>query len=310
MGHIYESVTELIGNTPLVHLKNMEKELQLKGRILAKLEMFNPAGSAKDRVAKAMILDALEKGSLKKDSVIIEPTSGNTGIGLASVAASMGIRTIIIMPDTMSEERRTLVKAFGAELVLTDGKLGMKGAIAKAEELNKSIPDSIIAGQFTNPVNPKVHYETTGPEICKDTDGAVDYFVAGVGTGGTISGVGKYLKEKVKGVQIVAVEPDTSAVLSGKKAGAHKLQGIGAGFIPDTLDTASYDKVMPISAEDAFAMARLMTKKEGILVGISGGAALAAAVKLAEKEENRDKNIVVFIPDTGDRYLSTELYSE
>ena len=310
MGHIYESVTELIGNTPLVHLKNMEKELQLKGRILAKLEMFNPAGSAKDRVAKAMILDALEKGSLKKDSVIIEPTSGNTGIGLASVAASMGIRTIIIMPDTMSEERRKLVKAFGAELVLTDGKLGMKGAIAKAEELNKSIPDSIIAGQFTNPVNPKVHYETTGPEIYKDTDGAVDYFEAGVGTGGTISGVGKYLKEKVKGVQIVAVEPDTSAVLSGKKAGAHKLQGIGAGFIPDTLDTASYDKVMPISAEDAFAMARLMTKKEGILVGISGGAALAAAVKLAEKEENRDKNIVVFIPDTGDRYLSTELYSE
>lgn len=308
MGKIYESVTELIGNTPLLKLSNLQKELDLQANILVKLEMFNPAGSIKDRVAKAMFDDAIESGKLKKDSVIIEPTSGNTGIGLAAVAASYGYRAIIVMPDTMSMERRKLVKAYGAELVLTEGSKGMKGAIAKAEELQKEMPNSMIAGQFTNPVNPKIHYETTGPEIERDTDGKVDYFIAGVGTGGTVSGTGNYLKEHIKGVKIIAVEPKTSAVLSGGQAGPHKLQGIGAGFIPDTLDTKSYDSVMTIDHPDAYAAARLMGTKEGILIGISGGAALSAAITLAKKEENRGKNIVVIIPDTGDRYLSTELY--
>lgn len=308
MGKIYKSMSELVGNTPMLRLYNLEKELDLKGHILAKLEMFNPAGSIKDRVAKAMILDAIAAGKLKKDSVIIEPTSGNTGIGLAAVAASMGYRAMIIMPDTMSMERRQLVKAYGAELVLTEGSKGMKGAIEKAEELQKELPGSLIAGQFVNPVNPMAHYDTTGPEIEKDTEGLVDYFIAGVGTGGTISGTGKYLKEHIKGIRVVAVEPKDSPILSGGKAGPHKLQGIGAGFIPETLDTESYDDVITVEHEDAYKAARIMGSREGILIGISGGAALSAAIKLAKETENENKNIVVIIPDTGDRYLSTELY--
>lgn len=308
MGKIYESVKELIGNTPLVRLSNLEKELGLKGHILAKLEMFNPAGSSKDRVALKMIEDAIAEGKLKKDSVIIEPTSGNTGIGLAAVAATYGYKAIIIMPDSMSMERRMLVKAYGAELLLSDGSKGMTGAIEKAEELHKEMPDSIIAGQFVNPSNPKAHYETTGPEIYSDTDGRTDYFVAGVGTGGTISGTGKYLKENIKDVKIVAVEPADSAVMSGGTAGPHKLQGIGAGFLPVILDTEIYDEVAKVTTEEAYEAARLIGKKEGILIGISGGAALSAAIKIAAKEENSGKNIVVLLPDTGDRYLSTDLF--
>ena len=308
MGKIYGSVGELIGNTPLVELKNMEKALGLQGKLLGKLEMFNPAGSIKDRVARAMLDDAITTGKLSKGAVIIEPTSGNTGIGLAAVAASYGYRAMIIMPDTMSMERRQLVKAYGAELVLTEGSRGMQGAIDKANELKNEIPGSIIAGQFVNPINPKAHYDTTGPEIYNDTDGQVDFLVAGVGTGGTISGTGRYLKDKIKNVQVVAVEPAGSPVLSGGKAGSHNLQGIGAGFIPDILDTEVIDMIATVENEEAYEAARLMGQKEGILVGISAGAALSAAIALAKKEENKGKNIVVIIPDTGDRYLSTELY--
>ena len=305
---IYNSVDLLVGSTPLLELCNLENELNLKAKVVAKLESFNPAGSAKDRVAVSMINTYEKEGLLTKDSVIIEPTSGNTGIGLALVCAARGYRLIIVMPDTMSEERRMLIKALGAELVLTDGTKGMSGAIQKAEELKKEIPNSIIAGQFTNPANPKAHYETTGPEIWSDTDGKVDIFVAGVGTGGTITGVGKYLKEQNPNVKIVAVEPDTSAVLSGKNAGAHKLQGIGAGFIPEVLDTSVYDEVMTVSAEQAFETVKLLGKNEGVLVGISSGAAAFAAVELARREENTGKTIVVLLPDTGDRYLSTEAF--
>ncbi len=300
---IYNSVTELIGNTPLFKIKT-----DTNANIFAKLECFNPAGSAKDRVAYSIIKDAEEKGILKKGSTIIEPTSGNTGIGIASMGVSRGYRVIIVMPDTMSVERRKLMTAYGAELVLTDGTLGMNGAIAKAEELQKEIPDSIVAGQFTNPANAKAHYETTGPEIWNDTDGKVDVFVAGVGTGGTITGVGEYLKEKNPNVEIVAIEPDTSAVLSGESAGAHKLQGIGAGFIPEVLNAKVIDKIIKVSADDAYNAARNLAKGEGILVGISSGAALYGALTLAQKEEYKDKNIVVLLPDTGDRYLSTDLY--
>ena len=307
---IYNSVDLLVGKTPLLKLSNIEKRLGLKASVIAKLEAFNPAGSAKDRVAVSMIDTYEKEGLLTKDSVIIEPTSGNTGIGLALVCASRGYRLIIVMPDTMSEERRMLIKALGAELVLTDGALGMSGAIAKAEQLNSQIPSSIIAGQFTNPANPKAHYETTGPEIYKDTDGKVDIFVAGVGTGGTITGAGKYLKEMNPTIKIVAVEPDTSAVLSGEKAGAHKLQGIGAGFIPEVLDTNIFDEIIKVSAEDAFSTVKLLGKNEGVLVGISSGAAAFAAINLARLEENKGKNIVVLLPDTGDRYLSTEAFKE
>ena len=307
---IFNSADLLIGRTPLLKLSNVEKKLGLKASVIAKLESFNPAGSAKDRVAVSMVDTYEKEGKITKDSVIIEPTSGNTGIGLALVCASRGYRLIIVMPDTMSEERRALIKALGAELVLTDGKLGMSGAISKAEELKNEIPNSIIAGQFTNPANPKAHYETTGPEIYEDTDGKVDIFVAGVGTGGTISGVGKYLKEKNPNVKIVAVEPDASPVLSGGKAGAHKLQGIGAGFVPDVLDTEIYDEVITVSAEDAFNTVKLLGKTEGVLVGISSGAAAFAAINLALREENRQKNIVVLLPDTGDRYLSTEAFKD
>ena len=310
MAKIYASAADLVGKTPLVEFKNVEKELNLKAKILAKLEYFNPAGSVKDRIAKAMIEDAENKGKLKKGSVIIEPTSGNTGIGLASIAAAKGYRIIIVMPETMSVERRQIMKAYGAELVLTEGALGMKGAIAKAEELAKEIPNSLIAGQFVNPANPKAHFETTGPEIYQDTDGKVDIFVAGVGTGGTITGTGKYLKSKNPEVQVVAVEPATSAVLSTGVAGAHKIQGIGAGFVPDVLDTKIYDEIIPVSNEDAFTFGKLVGKKEGVLVGISSGAALAAAVTLAKREENAGKNIVVLLPDTGDRYLSTPLFND
>ncbi len=309
MTKIYKSADMLIGNTPLLELCNIKKELGLKANIIAKLEFLNPGGSVKDRVAKAMIDEYEEKGLITKDSVIIEPTSGNTGIGLALVAASKGYRVIIVMPDSMSIERRVLMKAFGAELVLTEGSKGMAGAIEKAEELKSTMPNSIIAGQFTNPANPKAHFDTTGPEIFRDTEGNVDIFVAGVGTGGTITGTGRYLKSQKKDVKVVAVEPDTSAVLSGKDAGSHKLQGIGAGFIPKVLDTEVYDEIITVSAEDAYEAARTLGKTEGILVGISSGAALSAAIKLAEKEENKDKNIVVLLPDTGDRYLSTELFS-
>ena len=310
MSAIYTSADQLIGKTPLLELTHIEKKLGLKAKVLAKLEYLNPAGSVKDRVAKTMIDDAEEKGLLKEGSVIIEPTSGNTGIGLASVAAARGYRIIIVMPDTMSVERRQLMKAFGAELVLTEGAQGMKGAIAKADELAKEIPNSFVPGQFVNPANPKAHYLTTGPEIVADTDGAVDYFVAGVGTGGTITGVGKYLKEKVPGVKVVAVEPATSAVLSTGVAGAHKIQGIGAGFVPDVLDTKVYDEIIPVANEDAFAVGKLIGKTEGVLVGISSGAAVWAAIELAKRSENEGKNIVVLLPDTGDRYLSTPLFAD
>ena len=310
MSAIYTSADQLIGKTPLLELTHIEKKLGLKAKVLAKLEYLNPAGSVKDRVAKTMIDDAEEKGLLKEGSVIIEPTSGNTGIGLASVAAARGYRIIIVMPDTMSVERRQLMKAFGAELVLTEGAKGMKGAIAKADELAKKIPNSFVPGQFVNPANPKAHYLTTGPEIVADTDGAVDYFVAGVGTGGTITGVGKYLKEKVPGVKVVAVEPATSAVLSTGVAGAHKIQGIGAGFVPDVLDTKVYDEIIPVANEDAFAVGKLIGKTEGVLVGISSGAAVWAAIELAKRSENEGKNIVVLLPDTGDRYLSTPLFAD
>lgn len=310
MSKIYRSADELIGGTPLMELTHIEKELGLKAKILAKLEYFNPAGSVKDRIAKAMIDDAEEKGLLKKGSVIIEPTSGNTGIGLASVAAARGYRIIIVMPETMSVERRQIMKAYGAELVLTDGAKGMKGAIAKADEFAKEIPDSFIPGQFVNPANPKAHFEHTGPEIYDDTEGKVDFFVAGVGTGGTITGVGEYLKSRKPDVKIVAVEPATSAVLSTGVAGAHKIQGIGAGFVPDVLDTKVYDEIIPVSNEDAFATGKLIGKKEGVLVGISSGAALYAAIELAKRPENAGKNIVVLFPDTGDRYLSTPLFAD
>ena len=308
MGKIYQSVGELIGHTPLLQLNHISQELGLKGNVLAKLECFNPAGSIKDRVAKAMLDAAIDSGKINKDSVIIEPTSGNTGIGLAAAAAAYGIKSIIIMPETMSVERRMLVKAFGAELILTEGSKGMKGAIEKAEELLKEIPNSMIAGQFSNPVNPQTHYDTTGPEIYEDTDGKVDYLVAGVGTGGTITGTGRFLKEKIEDIKIVAVEPIDSPFLSQGKAGAHKLQGIGAGFVPEILDTTIYDEIITVSSEDAFETGRLLGQKEGILVGVSSGAALWAAIQLAKKEENTGKNIVVILPDTGDRYLSTEMF--
>lgn len=310
MSAIYTSVDQLIGGTPLLELVHIEEKLGLKARILAKLEYLNPAGSAKDRIAKAMIDDAEGKGLLRKDSVIIEPTSGNTGIGLASVAAARGYRVIIVMPDTMSVERRRLMKAYGAELVLTEGSKGMKGAIEKAEELAKEIPYSFIPSQFTNPVNSKAHFEHTGPEIYEDTDGEVDIFVAGVGTGGTITGVGRYLKSKDPSVKVVAVEPATSAFLSTGVAGAHKIEGIGAGFVPEVLDTNIYDEIIPVANEDAFSTGRLIGKNEGILVGISSGAAVWAAIELAKRRENEGKTIVALLPDTGDRYLSTALFAD
>ena len=310
MAHIYTSSDQLIGNTPLLELTHVEKELGLKATILAKLEYLNPAGSVKDRVAREMIDDAEAAGHLKPGSVIIEPTSGNTGIGLAAVAAARGYRVVIVMPDTMSVERRQLMKAYGAELVLSEGAKGMKGAIAKAEELAADIPNSFIPGQFVNPANPKAHRMTTGPEIYRDTDGNVDIFVAGVGTGGTITGVGEYLKERKPYVKVVVVEPEDSAVLSGKALGPHKIQGIGAGFIPEILNTEIYDEIIPVSAEDAFSAGRMAGKKEGVLVGISSGAALWAAVELAKRPENEGKTIVVLLPDTGDRYLSTPLFEE
>ena len=307
---IYKKVTDLVGNTPILELGNYEEKNQLEATILAKLEYFNPAGSVKDRIAREIILDALETGKLTKDSVIIEPTSGNTGIGLASVAASLGIRIIITMPETMSVERRNLMKAYGAELVLTDGAKGMKGAIAKADELAKEIPNSFIPGQFVNELNPRAHKRTTGPEIWEDTEGKVDIFVAGVGTGGTVSGVGEYLKSKNPDVKIVAVEPATSPVLSKGEAGAHKIQGIGAGFVPDTLNTDIYDEVIPVENEDAFELGREVARTEGILVGISSGAALKAATILAARPENKGKVIVALLPDSGDRYLSTQLFAD
>ena len=310
MANIYHSADELIGRTPLLELTHLEKELALSARILAKLEYFNPAGSVKDRVARAMIDDAQSRGLLAPGATIIEPTSGNTGIGLSAVAAARGYRMVVVMPDSMSVERRQLMKAYGAELVLTPGAKGMKGAIEKAEELRKEIPGSFVAGQFTNEANPRAHYETTGPEIYRDTDGAVDIFVAGVGTGGTVTGVGRYLKEKNPAVRVVAVEPASSPVLSGGAAGPHKIQGIGAGFVPAVLDTKIYDEIIPVENEDALAAGRLIGKKEGVLVGISSGAALHAALVLARRPENAGKNIVVLFPDTGDRYLSTPLFSE
>ena len=310
MSNIYTSADQLIGKTPLLELTHIEKAHDLKAKIVAKLEYFNPAGSVKDRIAKAMIDDAEAKGLLKAGSVIIEPTSGNTGIGLASVAAARGYRIIIVMPETMSVERRQLMKAYGAELVLTEGVKGMKGAIAKADELAKEIPNSFVAGQFVNPANPKAHYETTGPEIWADTDGKVDFFVAGVGTGGTITGTGKFLKEKNPAVKVVAVEPKTSAVLSTGIAGSHKIQGIGAGFVPDVLDTKIYDEIIPVDNDDAFAVGKEMGHREGVLVGISSGAALWAAIELAKRPENAGKTIVVLLPDTGDRYLSTPLFAD
>lgn len=306
--NIYRTASELVGKTPLLELSNIEKEKKLDATVLAKLELFNPAGSVKDRVALSMIENAEEKGLLKEGSVIIEPTSGNTGIGLASVAAAKGYRLIITMPETMSVERRKLMLAYGAELVLTEGAKGMKGAIAKAEELQKEIPNSIIAGQFVNPANPDAHRKTTGPEIWKDTDGEVDIFIAGVGTGGTVTGVGEYLKSKKPDVKIIAVEPSDSPVLSGGKAGPHKIQGIGAGFVPEILNTTVYDEIIPVESEDAFAAARLLARKEGVLVGISSGAALHAAFTVAQRPENKGKTIVVLLPDTGDRYLSTTLF--
>ena len=310
MSNIYTSADQLIGHTPLLELTHIEKNNGLEAKVLAKLEYLNPAGSVKDRIAKAMLDDAEAKGLLKPDSVIIEPTSGNTGIGLASVAAARGYRIIIVMPETMSVERRQLMKAYGAELVLTEGAKGMKGAIAKADELAKEIPNSFVAGQFVNPANPKAHYETTGPEIWQDTDGKVDFFVAGVGTGGTITGVGKFLKEKNPAVKVVAVEPKTSAVLSTGVAGSHKIQGIGAGFVPDVLDTKIYDEIIPVDNDDAFAVGKEIGHREGVLVGISSGAALWAAIELAKRPENAGKTIVVLLPDTGDRYLSTPLFAD
>lgn len=310
MSAVYTSADQLIGKTPLLELTHIEKKYGLKAKIFAKLEYFNPAGSVKDRVAKAMLDDAEQKGILKKDSVIIEPTSGNTGIGLASVAAARGYRIIIVMPETMSVERRQLMKAYGAELVLSDGTKGMKGAIEKADELAKEIPNSFIPGQFVNEANPKAHFETTGPEIFEDTDGKVDFFVAGVGTGGTVTGVGKYLKSKLPDIKIVAVEPKSSAVLSTGVAGPHKIQGIGAGFVPKVLDTSVYDEIIPVENDDAFAMGKEVGKNEGVLVGISSGAALWAAIEIAKRPENEGRNIVVLFPDTGDRYLSTPLFAD
>ena len=310
MANIYTSADQLIGKTPLLELTNIEKKFGLKAKILAKLEYLNPAGSVKDRIAKAMIDAAEASGELKPDSVIIEPTSGNTGIGLASVAAARGYRIIIVMPETMSVERRQLMKAYGAELVLTEGAKGMKGAIARADELAREIPNAFVTGQFVNPANPKAHFETTGPEIWEDTDGQVDYFVAGVGTGGTITGTGRFLKSKNPDVRVVAVEPASSAVLSTGVAGAHKIQGIGAGFVPEVLDTKIYDEIIPVSNDDAFATGKEVGKNEGVLVGISSGAALWAAIELAKRPENEGKTIVVLLPDTGDRYLSTPLFAD
>jgi len=310
MTKIYTSADQLIGKTPLLELTHLEKALGLEAKLVAKLEYFNPAGSVKDRIAKAIIEDAEATGRLKEGSVIIEPTSGNTGIGLASVAAAKGYRLIITMPETMSVERRQLIKAYGAELVLTEGSKGMKGAIAKAEELQKEIPNSIIAGQFVNPANPKAHKETTGPEIWEDTDGEVDIFVAGVGTGGTVTGVGEFLKSQKASVKVVAVEPADSPVLSKGTAGAHKIQGIGAGFVPDVLNTGIYDEIIPVANDDAFATGKLLGKSEGVLVGISSGAALWAAIELAKRPENKGKTIVALLPDTGDRYLSTPLFQD
>ena len=310
MSKIYTSANQLIGKTPLLELTHIEHNFELKAKILAKLEYFNPAGSVKDRIAKAMIDDAEARGLLNSESVIIEPTSGNTGIGLASVAAARGYRIIIVMPETMSVERRQLMKAYGAQLVLTEGSKGMKGAIAKADELAKEIPNSFIPGQFVNAANPKAHFETTGPEIFSDTDGNVDIFVAGVGTGGTVTGVGQYLKSKKPEVKVVAVEPKSSAVLSTGVAGSHKIQGIGAGFVPEVLDTKVYDEIIPVENDDAFATGKLIGKSEGVLVGISSGAAVWAAIELAKRPENEGKNIVVLLPDTGDRYLSTPLFAD
>lgn len=310
MSNIYTSADQLVGRTPLLELTHIEKELKLEAKIFAKLEYFNPAGSVKDRIAKAMIEAAEKSGELKPGSVIIEPTSGNTGIGLASVATAKGYRVIIVMPDSMSVERRKLIKAYGAELVLTEGTNGMKGAIEKVKELAEQIPNSFVPGQFANPENPKMHFETTGPEIYEDTDGEVDILVAGVGTGGTITGIGKYLKSKKPDVKVVAVEPAGSPILSTGVPGAHKIQGIGPGFVPDTLDTGIYDEIITVENEDAFKNGRLVGKKEGILVGISSGAALHAAIELAKREENKKKNIVVVFPDSGDRYLSTPLFEE
>ena len=310
MSKIYTSADQLIGKTPLLELTHIEKTEKLEAKLLAKLEYFNPAGSVKDRIAKAILDDAEANGKLKADSVIIEPTSGNTGIGLASVAAARGYRIIIVMPETMSVERRQLMKAYGAELVLSDGAKGMKGAIAKAEELAAQIPNSFIAGQFVNPANPKAHYETTGPEIWADTDGQVDFFVAGVGTGGTLTGTGRFLKEQKSGVKVVAVEPASSPVLSKGVAGAHKIQGIGAGFVPEVLDTSVYDEVIPVENDDAFATGKLVGRSEGVLVGISSGAAVWAGIQLAKRPENKGKTIVVLLPDTGDRYLSTPLFQD
>ena len=310
MSKVYKSALELIGKTPLVEVTNIEKELGLEAKVLVKLEYFNPAGSVKDRIAKHMIEVAEEKGLLKPGSVIIEPTSGNTGIGLAAIAAAKGYRTILTMPETMSVERRNILKAYGAEIVLTEGAKGMKGAIAKAEELAKEIPNSFIPGQFVNPANPEMHFQTTGPEIWEDTDGQVDYFTAGVGTGGTVTGVGKFLKSKNPNVKVAAIEPSDSPVLSQGRAGSHKIQGIGAGFVPDTLDTSVYDEVMPITNEDAFATAKLLAKKEGILVGISSGASLYAAIQIAKRPEAKGKTIVALLPDSGDRYYSTPLFAE
>ena len=310
MANIYKGTLGLIGNTPLVELTHLEEKYGLEARLLAKVEYFNPAGSVKDRIAKEMIEQAERDGKLKPGSTIIEPTSGNTGIGLAAIAAAKGYRLIIVLPETMSVERRNIIKAYGAELVLSDGTKGMKGAIAKAEELSREIPNSFIPGQFVNPANPKAHFETTGPEIYSDTDGEVDIFVAGVGTGGTVTGVGEYLKSKKPGVKVVAVEPASSAVLSGQPSGAHKIQGIGAGFVPDVLNTAVYDEIIRVSNEDAFATGKEIGKNEGVLVGISSGAAVWAAAELAKRPENEGKTIVVLLPDTGDRYLSTPLFAE
>ena len=310
MSKIYKTADELIGKTPLLELSHIEDEYKLEANIIAKVEYFNPAGSVKDRIAKKMIDEAIKEGKINKDTVLIEPTSGNTGIGLASVAAAKGLKLIVTMPETMSVERRNIIKAYGAEIVLTEGAKVMKGAIEKANELAKEYPNSFIPGQFDNPNNPKVHFETTGPEIYEDTDGKVDIFVAGVGTGGTITGVGTYLKSKNKDIKVVAVEPESSPVLSEGKSGPHKIQGIGAGFVPKVLDTSIYDEIIRVSNEDAFATGKLIGKKEGILVGISSGAAVFAAIELAKKEENKGKNIVVLLPDTGDRYLSTPMFSE